>query len=165
MIITLPSTAPLPVLSRVKLLSCDIDGVMTDGSIYYDKDGQCMYKFHVLDGVGLKNAQKSGIRTCFISATLSDIISKRASVLGVDYCLLGCLDKLSALLRLTTEMDIPLSDVCHIADDVNDLDLLQHVGFPVTVPNAHRDILSACKFVTTRNGGSGAVRDLCDSPC
>lgn len=152
-----------PALAGAKLLCCDVDGVMTDGGLYYNHDGHCMVKFNVLDGIGLKRLSASGVKTCFITMTNSAIISKRAEVLGIDYCFLGVEDKLEKIQAVAAETGIALEETAHIADDINDLSLLEAVGIPVTVPNGVDEVKNVCRFVTRRLGGTGAVRELCDA--
>ena len=152
-----------PELAGIKLLCCDIDGVLTDGSMYYDAGGHTLVRFHVLDGTGLKLAMRHGIKTCFISQSRSLAIIERARVLGVDYCEVGVEDKLSPILAIAAELGIGMHQVCHIADDVNDLTLLEAVGVSVTVPAGVAAVKAVCTFVTATPGGQGAVRELCDA--
>lgn len=140
-----------------------MDGVLTDGGLYYNHDGHCMVKFNVLDGIGLKRLGAAGIKTCFITMTNSTIIAQRAKVLGIDYCFLGVEDKLEKIRAITAETGIGFEETAHIADDINDLSLLKAVGIPVTVPNAVDEVKDVCRFVTRRPGGYGAVRELCDA--
>ena len=152
-----------PDLARVRLLCCDVDGVMTDGGLYYGADGLVMVRFNVLDGIGLKKLQRCGVRTCFISMTRSPIIEKRAQVLGIDHCHVGIEDKLATIAKILDETVISLAETAHIADDVNDLSLLEAVGMPVTVPGGVDEVKRVCRFVTRSAGGFGAVRELCDA--
>lgn len=124
-----------------------------------------MFKFNVLDGIGLKRLGAAGIKTCFITMTNSAIIAQRAKVLGIDYCFLGVEDKLEKIRAVTAETGIGFKETAHIADDINDLSLLKAVGIPVTVPNAVDEVKNVCRFVTRRPGGYGAVRELCDAIC
>ncbi|MGV8952785.1 MAG: KdsC family phosphatase, partial [Cypionkella sp.] len=158
--------APLsagPHLAGIRLLSCDVDGVLTDGGLYYDKDGYAMARFHVLDGMGLKRLQQAGVRTCFVTQSRSAAIETRARLLGIDRCLMGFDDKRDVVADLASEWGFTLAEVCHIADDVNDLTLLQSVGVPVTVPGGVREVKDACMFETRAEGGQGAVRELCEA--
>lgn len=152
-----------PLLAGIRLLCCDVDGVLTDGGLYYDKDGYAMARFHVLDGMGLKRLQQAGVRTCFVSQSQSPAIAARARALGIDRCLLGVDDKRNVVADLATEFGFTLAEVCHIADDVNDLSLLRVVGVPVTVPGGVSEVQGVCQFVTRAEGGFGAVRELCEA--
>ena len=152
----------LKALKSIKLLCCDIDGVMTDGGLYYGPEGQVMVKFNVLDGMGIKLIQKIGIKTCFVTMSNNKIIQSRAEVLGIDYCFMGITDKRQKIEELTKELSIDLSDTAHIADDVNDLSLLEIVGCAIAVPNAVKKVKEIAHFMTSQSGGKGAVRELCD---
>lgn len=160
---TPPTLAPSLQLSRIRLACFDVDGVLTDGAFYYDADGVRLLRFHVLDGMGLKRLMQTGVKTCFISQSVSPIISTRARDLGVTYCFAGIEDKLSTIAALLAEEDYSFDQVCHMADDINDLPLLRKVGVPVAVPNAVAEVMRACAHVTNRFGGQGAVRELCDA--
>ena len=155
--------SPHPELAKVKLLTCDVDGVLTDGGLYYGDDGERMKRFHVLDGHGLKSLQKTGVKTCFISQSRSPSIAARAADLGIDFCFSGIENKLITITEVTQKLGISLREVAHIADDLNDLTLLEAVGFPITVPNAVPPVKQICSFVTHKAGGQGAVRELCDA--
>lgn len=150
-------------LAGIRMLSCDVDGVLTDGGLYYDKDGYAMARFHVLDGMGLKRLQQAGVRTCFVTQSRSAAIEVRAHVLGIDRCVMGVDDKRDVVADLAREWGFTLAEVCHIADDLNDLSLLQAVGVPVTVPGGVREVKDICLFETQTEGGFGAVRELCEA--
>lgn len=150
-------------LAKVRLLCCDIDGVLTDGGLYYNDDGTRYARFHVLDGIGLKRLKASGIKLAFISQSTTKYIELRARDLGIDYCFTGIDDKLETMLEILSHESFGLGDVCHIADDVNDLGLLNAVGIPITVPGGVDEVQSTCRFVTRKDGGDGAVRELCDA--
>lgn len=154
---------PCPELGRIKLLSCDIDGVLTDGGLYYSTDGTRTARFHVLDGMGLKRVQASGVKLAFISQSTTPYIETRAKDLGVDFCHTGITAKEITMEAILTETGISWDQVCHIADDVNDLSLLARVGLRVTVPGGMAEVKDACDFITTAEGGNGAVRELCEA--
>lgn len=155
--------APCRELSGIKLLCCDIDGVMTDGGLYYSDDGSRFAKFHVLDGMGLKRLQASGVKIAFITQSRTKYIETRARDLGVDYCFMGIEDKLAQMKVILEGEEFDLGSVAHIADDVNDLSLLAAVGVTVTIPAGVPQVQDVCDFVTSAQGGNGAVRELCDA--
>jgi 3-deoxy-D-manno-octulosonate 8-phosphate phosphatase (KDO 8-P phosphatase) len=154
---------PAEDLARVRLLSCDVDGVLTDGGLYYDKDGYAMARFHVLDGMGMKRLQASGIRVCIVSQSRSPAIEARARALNVDQCFVGIDDKLEIVAEYARSIGISLAEVCHVADDINDLSLLRAVGVSVTVPGGVPEVQRVCSYVTHAEGGHGAVRELCEA--
>lgn len=153
---------PDPIFRRIRLLCCDVDGVLTDGGLYFDRKGMAMLRFHVRDGHGLKSVMAAGIETCFISQSRNEIISARAAALGVRHCYTGVDDKLEPVLELARRGGYSLDSVCHIADDLNDLTLLMAVGIAVTVPSSSMEVKRHCHFETSVDGGQGAVRELCD---
>ena len=154
---------PDPIFAGIRLLSCDVDGVLTDGGLYFDRNGLAMLRFHVRDGLGLKAVMAAGVETCFISQSRNEIINIRAAALGVNHCYTGVEDKLAPILELTRRTGYGLESVCHIADDLNDLTLLKAVGIAVTVPSSSPEVQRHCQFVTGVDGGQGAVRQLCDA--
>lgn len=150
-------------LAEIKLLCTDVDGVLTDGGLYYGADGNILTRFHVLDGHGLKAVQALGIVTCFVTMSDTDQIRRRASDLRINHCLSGIHDKVAAVSTLLEKLGLDWSQTAHIADDVNDIGLLQKVALPICVPNAVDEVRAICRYVTRRPGGSGAVRELCDA--
>ena len=153
---------PNPEFAKIKLLSCDIDGVLTDGGLYYANDGSRFARFHVLDGMGLKLLQATGVQIAFITQSKTKYIETRARDLGVDYCHLGIEDKAQTMKAILQDLPFGMESVAHIADDVNDISLLQAVGFTFTVPGGVPSVQELADYVTKANGGNGAVRELCD---
>jgi 3-deoxy-D-manno-octulosonate 8-phosphate phosphatase (KDO 8-P phosphatase) len=149
-------------LRRVRLLSLDVDGVQTDGGLYYTETGAELRRYHVRDGMGIKLLMAAGIHVAFISQSTTASIAERGRKLGVTRCLTGIDDKLAALSALCDELRIPLDAVAHMADDVNDLPLLRAVGLPMAVADAVPAVLSSAAWVSTLPGGRGAVREACD---
>lgn len=147
----------------IRLLCSDVDGVLTDGGLYYGPTGVVLSRFHVLDGQGLKAMRQIGVATCFVTMSDNEPIRRRARDLGIDHCLTGIPDKIAAVGNLIAGLGLEWTEVAHIGDDTNDLELLQRVGLPVTVPNAVEDVAAVCRYVTRRSGGQGAVRELCDA--
>lgn len=154
---------PCSKLAKLKLVCFDVDGVMTDGGLYYGPDGQVMLRFHVADGMGLKRLMAAGIHVCIISQSDNRIIASRAKALGITHCYLGVDEKLKIVKQLTQKLRISIDEVGHIADDVNDLSLLREVGVTVTVPAGVREVKNTVQFVTTNQGGNGAVREFCEA--
>jgi len=149
-------------LAGLKLLSLDTDGVLTDGGLYYTDDGSELRKFNVKDGMGIQRVQKAGVKVAIITASSSPSIAHRGNRLGVDYVFLECEEKLETLVRICDELGIDLDQVGHVGDDLNDLPVLKAVGCPMTVADAENEVVSAAIFVTKKNGGEGAVREICN---
>ena len=148
--------------ANTRLLSLDCDGVMTDGGLYYAADGTELRRFHVRDGVGIKAVMSAGIEVAFVTASTTPAIEFRARALGVKHCILGASDKVEALTQLCDKLGIGLPHVAHVGDDLNDLPVLECVGLPITVADAVPAVLEKVAFITSRSGGQGAVREICE---
>jgi 3-deoxy-D-manno-octulosonate 8-phosphate phosphatase (KDO 8-P phosphatase) len=146
----------------VKLLSLDVDGILTDGGIYYLDDGQQIRKFNSKDGMGIKEVVKAGITMCWVTASNAPSIRHRAEALGVPYILINVEDKLEAVGALLAELEIEFSEIAHMGDDINDLPLLEAVGCPLTAADAVVEAKDAAAYITERIGGDAAVREICD---
>ncbi len=150
-------------LSKVKLLSLDVDGVLTDGGLYYTDDGRIQRKYNVKDGVGIKRALEAGIHIVIISAAAPGSIPERAATLGIEHVFTGVEDKMEVLETLCAELGVEMSEAAHIGDDINDVALLEAVGCPIAVADAQPEAWAAALIITERNGGGGAVREICDA--
>jgi 3-deoxy-D-manno-octulosonate 8-phosphate phosphatase (KDO 8-P phosphatase) len=150
-------------LSRIQLLILDVDGVLTDGRLYFGGKGEALKVFHVRDGHGIKLLMAAGVRVATFSGRRSAATAARMRELGVSTVIQGCKDKLAALHRVTRRLGVdPLNCAC-IVDDTPDLPLMSAVGFSAAVADAHPIVLSAAHWVSRSAGGLGAVRELCDA--
>lgn len=149
-------------MKRVKLLVLDVDGVLTDGKLYYGGEGQEFKSFHTKDGLGINLARYAGIKTAIISGRHSPAVEKRAKELNIDAVYLGVHDKVDVLQEILVKFEMTLEEVCYIGDDVNDLPIMQKVGFPAAPQNAVSYVKQTAKFVAKANGGEGAVREVID---
>lgn len=150
-------------LDRVELLILDVDGVLTDGRLYFSSAGEALKVFHVHDGHGIKLLMGSGIGVAAISGRRSAAVTARMRELKVQNVMQGCKDKVAALERLTRRLGVdPLACAC-IVDDTSDLPLMSAVGFAAAVADAHPIVRSAAHWVSKASGGRGAVRELCDA--
>ncbi len=150
-------------LGRIKLLSLDVDGVLTDGGIYYTDSGDTFRKFNAQDGMGLVRLRKAGVAVTIISAGAPGAIEHRARRLGIKNVYTDVSDKLAMLGELAIELGIQMSEVAHMGDDVNDLPLMGASGIAIASANAVPEVMDAAALVTVRRGGDGAVRELCDA--
>ncbi len=148
--------------ARVKLLILDIDGVMTDGSLYYGGDGEVVKVFNVMDGLGIKLLNESHVEIAVISGRNSPAAASRVADLGITHCFLGAEDKGAVYQLLRESLGVKEEEVAAIGDDVVDLPILLHCGFSVTVPAAPQYVQSKVHYVTSAGGGRGAVRELCE---
>jgi len=146
----------------IRLLTCDVDGVLTDGRIYVDDDGREQKAFNALDGVGLKLLMQAGITVAWITGSRAPVVLHRARSLGVERVIQGAEDKLTPWEALLRELDLPPSACAHIGDDLPDVPLLARCGLAVSVPHAPAAVKAHAHFVTQREGGMGAVRELCE---
>ncbi|HVL77228.1 MAG TPA: HAD family hydrolase [Noviherbaspirillum sp.] len=146
----------------VRLMIFDVDGVLTDGSLHYGKDGEHIKRFNVLDGHGMKLLQRAGVTTAIISARESEIVTRRAADLGVTHVFQGAHDKREAFARLLAQTGMDATHCGYIGDDVIDLPILLQVAFAASVPNGHPEVRGRVHYVTTAAGGHGAVREVCD---
>jgi 3-deoxy-D-manno-octulosonate 8-phosphate phosphatase (KDO 8-P phosphatase) len=149
-------------LSQVKLLALDVDGIMTDGGLYYTDSGEVITKFNVKDGQGLKLLMQAGIEVAIVSANSSSATLHRAQKLGIVHTFLGIEDKLTVLKDLCQKLSLSLSQVAYAGDDINDLPILRVVGCPFTVADAMSINKTYAIYVTNLLGGQGAVREICD---
>lgn len=147
-------------LRKIKLLIIDMDGVLSDGKVIYDSQGNDYRIFHVHDGYGIRLAQQIGIKVAFVSGRHSSVIDRRAHDLGVDIVYQNIADKTEVLRELLDKYKLKPSEVCAIGDDLIDMPLLQHVGVPIAVHNAMPVLKRVAKYTTKLHGGSGAVREV-----
>ncbi len=145
--------------SALELLLLDVDGVLTDGSIFYADDGAELKRFHVRDGSGLKLWHSAGKRSALVSGRTSLAVDRRASELGIRPVLQGRDDKLRAFEDVLTETGLRAEQVCAIGDDLPDLPVLQRCGLAIAVADACREVRAVAHYVTETPGGYGAVRE------
>jgi len=151
-----------PELNRIKLLLLDVDGVMTDGRIIYLDDGGESKAFDVKDGHGLKLIQRAGIRVGIITGRQSEVVSRRAAELGIEIVYQGAKDKMLPFMEIMEKLKLEPCEVAYVGDDVVDLPVMRQAGFSATVADAVDDIKPYVDLVTSRPGGHGAVREICD---
>jgi 3-deoxy-D-manno-octulosonate 8-phosphate phosphatase (KDO 8-P phosphatase) len=147
---------------KIKLLLLDVDGVLTDGRIIYDSRGQDMKFFDVHDGMGVYALKKSGIKTILITAKGSRAIKPRARDMQVASVYENISPKTKVLDRILKQYSVSPEEICFVGDDLVDLCLMQSVGFPIAVFNAAPEIKQAASYVTLREGGRGAVREVAE---
>ena len=148
--------------AAIKLLVLDVDGIMTDGGLYYTESGEILKKFNVKDGLGIKRLINHGVAVAIISANSSEATLHRAERLNVEHVFINVKDKLKVLKELCDRLKIPLSHVASMGDDLSDLPVMQAVGYPMTVADAMPENIAHARFVTSKGGGQGAVREVSD---
>lgn len=147
---------------RIKFLLLDVDGVMTDGTIYLDADGRETKAFNIYDGSGIHLVRKAGVQVGIITGRQSTIVEHRARELEITEVHQKILDKLKVYDALLRKYGLQDSEMAYMGDDVIDLPVLERVGLSVAVPNAHPDVKKHVDWVTQKAGGYGAVRELTD---
>ena len=149
-------------LARIRLVAFDVDGVFTDGRFYLSDDGSEAKAFHTQDGYGIRRLLDAGIGVAVISGRTSGAVQQRMSELGVEHLIQGCSDKVAALDEIVAALNMTADECAYVGDDLPDLPLLKHVGFAIAVANAVPALHELCDFSTSANGGSGAVREVCE---
>ena len=148
--------------ARVRVLILDVDGVLTDGRLYYGPRGEALKVFHVRDGAGLKALTAAGVTVAVISGRRSSMTRRRCRELGIRHVLQGVSDKAAALARLCARLRVTPAECACIGDDTPDVALMRLVGLSFAVADAHDAARSAANAVTRLPGGLGAVREVCD---
>jgi 3-deoxy-D-manno-octulosonate 8-phosphate phosphatase (KDO 8-P phosphatase) len=146
----------------VRMLSCDVDGVLTDGKLYYADDGSETKAFSTLDGLGLKMLHEAGIVVAWITGSSAPAVTRRAKTLSVAHVVLGAENKLAPWERLRSELGMSAEECAHIGDDLPDLPVLLRCGLSTTVPHAPEAVKRRAHYVTRAEGGAGAVREVCE---
>jgi 3-deoxy-D-manno-octulosonate 8-phosphate phosphatase (KDO 8-P phosphatase) len=159
---TANTTNALAKAAGVLLMGFDVDGVLTDGTLYFSAQGDEMKAFSSLDGHGLKMLQRAGVEVTIISGRSSRALELRAANLGVDELHMGIEDKRTLLAGLARQRGIELAQTGYMGDDVVDLPVLRASGFSATVADGHGEVLARVDYVASKGGGHGAVREVCD---
>lgn len=147
---------------KIRLLILDVDGVLTDGRLYFDSQGECLKAFHVHDGLGIKRLRAAGIETAIITARESQPVALRAEQLGIIHLFQAQHDKLAAYEELKTLLLLQDENIAYCGDDLPDLEPLQKVGLSIAPQNAVPAIKAIVDWVTPLAGGEGAVREIAD---
>ena len=148
--------------AAIRLLVLDVDGVLTDGRLWFDRHGEALKAFHVRDGLGIKLAQRAGIEVAVLSGRSHEAVARRMVELGVRDLRQGVDDKVAALREMLRARGLDAAAVACLVDDTSDLPLLRAVGFGAAVADAHAEVRAQARHVTRLPGGRGAVRELCD---
>jgi 3-deoxy-D-manno-octulosonate 8-phosphate phosphatase (KDO 8-P phosphatase) len=144
----------------IRLILCDVDGVLSDGGIVLDNQGIEAKRFHVRDGMGIRLWRKAGCSFGLITHRSSHIVKTRAAELGIDILRQGIDDKLAAMHGILQELQIAAAQVCYLGDDLPDLSAVRAAGLGVAVADACLELRQAADYITTATGGSGAVREI-----
>ena len=146
-------------LKKIKLLVLDVDGVLTDGSLYIGPEGECFKGFNAKDGLGISCALRHEVQVAIITGRSSEIIHRRAEELGITLLYEGVKDKYAKLQQLALQLGLAREEVAYMGDDLNDLPAFQAAGVALAPADAVPEVAAAADFVMQRRGGAGAVRE------
>ncbi len=155
---------PEPILDRaraIRLLILDVDGVLTDGRLYYSESGEELKAFSTQDGAAIKMLGDAGVIVAIVTGRQSRLVERRATELGVQHLYQGAADKARALEHLTGKTGIDRAQTAHVGDDLPDLPLFNRVALTFSVPLAHPEVIARADYVTQAPAGRGAVREVC----
>lgn len=148
--------------ARIRLVIFDVDGVLTDGSLFLSDSGKEYKAFHSRDGHGIKMLQRTGVQVAIITGRTSNVVAHRMKDLGVTLCYQGSMEKLPVFEKVIEELQLDPSHVAYVGDDVVDLPVMRRVGFAVAVQDAHLLVKKHAHWQTPNAGGRGAARDVCE---
>jgi 3-deoxy-D-manno-octulosonate 8-phosphate phosphatase (KDO 8-P phosphatase) len=160
---SLPFAAEILLAAQdIRLAFFDVDGVLTDGGVYFSEGGETLKRFSILDGYGLKLLRTAGITPAVITGRDSKPLRVRLEALGIEHVRYGTEDKLPAAQAMLEQLGFGWAEAAAIGDDWPDLPVLQRVGFAAAPANAHAEVRRAVRYVTQARGGEGAAREFCD---
>lgn len=148
--------------AQIKLFLLDVDGVLTDGRLYFSNSGEEFKSFSTLDGQGIKALQKTGVKVGIITGRTSNLVARRAKDLGIEILVQGREDKWDALQEILQQHSYALHEIAFMGDDWPDLTVMTRVGLAFTVANAHTSVAQRAHWQSAERGGEGAVRAACD---
>ena len=149
-------------LRRLKMVIMDVDGVLTDGGMYYSERGEALKKFNTKDGQGIRLLHEAGIRTALVTGETTAIVTHRAAKLEIEDVYQGAVDKLPIVKALLEKHGIRPEEACYVGDDAGDLEAMKFVGVAVAVADAVSGVKRIAHCVARRRGGEGAVREVCE---
>jgi YrbI family 3-deoxy-D-manno-octulosonate 8-phosphate phosphatase len=148
-------------VTTIKLVAFDFDGVFTDNSVYVFEDGSEAVRCSRSDGIGLRKLDRLGVETIIISTEENPVVARRAEKLKIR-CIHGVGDKRAVLQTIADEHGFDLSEIAFVGNDINDLGALTAVGLPIAVQDSYPEVIQVAKYTTNTLGGYGAVREICD---
>ena len=151
---------PAHSLRQIRLFATDLDGVLTDGGMYYAESGDEWKKFNTRDGMGIKLLQRAGIITAIVTQERTKLVARRAEKLAIPEVHQGVMDKLSLVREMAARHGLTLSQVAYIGDDINDLETLKAVGFSATPADGMPQVAAVVDYICQKKGGEGAVREI-----
>ena len=146
----------------IKLVITDVDGVLTDGGMYYSEKGEILKKFNAKDGMGVEILSQYKIKTILLTRENSNIVKKRGSKIKTAATYIGILNKKSQLKKISKKFKVPLTRIAYIGEDLNDLEIMKLVGFTATPADGIKDLQKIVDYVCKNNGWHGAFREIAD---
>jgi 3-deoxy-D-manno-octulosonate 8-phosphate phosphatase (KDO 8-P phosphatase) len=150
-------------MKEIRAIALDVDGVLTDGGVWWGPNGEEWKRFSFADIMGVSNARKAGLILTLISGEDTPLVDRFAAKFQITDITKGCRDKATALRAFAERQQLPLAAICFMGDDINDIAAQQIAGLSAAPANAHPTVLASAKFITRNNGGNGAVRELIDA--
>jgi 3-deoxy-D-manno-octulosonate 8-phosphate phosphatase (KDO 8-P phosphatase) len=147
---------------KIKLLILDVDGILTDGGLFFDNKGNEFKRFNALDGQGIKMLMEHSIEVAIITGRSSAIVKNRARELGITLLYQGYANKVPAYQKLLEVLPLNPDEIAYMGDDLPDLEVMLKIGLSITVPNADDQVKQRADWLTSRHGGQGAVREVCN---
>lgn len=158
-----PSAADIDARAqKVRVLLLDVDGVLTDGRLFYLPDGEEARVFNVRDGLGVQLLRASGLKVGMLSGKTVEVVRRRGEELGVELLLLGIEDKVAAFDQALEKLGVKAEEVCYVGDDLPDLPLIRRAGLGCAVADAAPEVRASANIILRANGGQGAVREVCE---
>jgi len=149
-------------IKKIKLLISDVDGVLTDGGMYYSAKGDIQKKFHARDGMGIAILQRNGIPTVIITKEKNKIVEKWTLKMNVDKLFQGVKEKEKLLPKLCNLYNLNEENIAYIGDDVNDLKIMKKIGFSITPKDGNIEVKKIANYISKISGGEGVLREICD---
>jgi 3-deoxy-D-manno-octulosonate 8-phosphate phosphatase (KDO 8-P phosphatase) len=153
----------LPQLKNIRMLLLDVDGVLTDGSIIYNENGDEIKVFNARDGLGIRLLQKAGIHVGIVTGRSSQALLHRCRNLGIELVYDDVRDKSAVLDEILKQLKISAQEIAFVGDDLIDLPVMRRVGLPIAVADAHELVMESALWTTAARGGQGAVREVCEA--
>ena len=150
------------ILQGIRLLVLDVDGVLTDGGMYYGPAGEVLKRFHAQDGQGIVDLLACGLEIALVTGEVNDIVPARAAKLGIRRVFLGVRDKLKLVRELAAELSVDLREIAYVGDDRIDVPSMRAVGFSAAPKDGDASARTAAMYVAQRDGGHGVVREVCE---
>ena len=149
-------------LKKIRLLISDVDGVLTDGGMYYSEKGEILKKFNAKDGMGVEILLRSKVKTILLTRENSNIVKKRGSKIKAAATYIGTFNKESQLQKICKKFQVSPTEIAYIGDDLNDSEIMKLVGFAATPSDGIKDLRKIVDYVCKNNGGNGAFREIAD---